>query len=100
MVVLRAAEAPRLNRSQMQRIAAGSRAHAAYLRARAALADSDDDNGPQDEEAWLFEDLGVLAKLYFRLKEKEQLISLIFEVQRRVHKWSSPFDTHRGRRAI
>ncbi|KAH9943424.1 uncharacterized protein BXZ73DRAFT_97466 [Epithele typhae] len=40
---------------------------------------SDDDEGPQDEEAWLFEDLSLLAKLYARLKDREQLIELIFE---------------------
>jgi hypothetical protein len=44
------------------------------------LADSDDDDGPQNEDAWLFEDLSILTKLYSRLRDKEQLISLIFEV--------------------
>ena len=45
-----------------------------------ALEDSDDDDGPQNEDAWLFEDLAVLTRLYSRLKDKDQLISLIFEV--------------------
>jgi hypothetical protein len=50
------------------------------LKHRDSLADSDDDDGPQNEDAWLFEDLTVLTKLNSRLREKEQLISLIFEV--------------------
>jgi len=51
------------------------------LKYRESLADSDDDDGPQNEDAWLFEDLTVLTKLYSRLRDKEQLISLIFEVR-------------------
>jgi len=51
-----------------------------YLRQREKLEDSDDDEGPQDEDAWLIEDLKVLAHLYSSLKDKEELISLIFEV--------------------
>jgi hypothetical protein len=50
------------------------------MKHRESLNDSDDDDGPQDEDAWLFEDLGILAKLYSRLRDKEQLIELIFEV--------------------
>ncbi|KAF9247067.1 hypothetical protein BU15DRAFT_84631 [Melanogaster broomeanus] len=38
-----------------------------------------DDEGPEDDEAWLFEDLKVLVKLYSRLRDREQLIALIFE---------------------
>jgi Domain of unknown function in PX-proteins (DUF3818) len=52
------------------------------LKHRDALEDSDDDDGPQNEDAWLFEDLTVLTRLYSRLKDKDQLISLIFEVGR------------------
>lgn len=78
--VLRSPEEPALNRSEMQRLARAARAHTAYLKQRADLADSDDDDGPQDDDAWLFEDLSVLAKLYTRLREKEDLIALIFEV--------------------
>lgn len=51
-----------------------------YLRQREKLEDSDDDEGPQDEDAWLIEDLKVLAHLYSSLKDKEDLINLIFEV--------------------
>ncbi len=42
--------------------------------------DSDDDEGPADEDGWLYEDLGVLLRLYGRLRDKEQLMELIFEV--------------------
>lgn len=64
----------------MHRVAKAHRAHAIYVKARESLADSDDDDGPQDDDAWLFEDLKVLAQLYSRLRDREQLISLIFEV--------------------
>lgn len=80
-VVLRSGDEPALNRAQMQRVGRSHRAHKEYLRYRELLADSDDDDGPQDEDAWLFEDLSILAKLYARLREKEQLIELMFEVR-------------------
>ncbi|KAH7105679.1 hypothetical protein BKA62DRAFT_741511 [Auriculariales sp. MPI-PUGE-AT-0066] len=78
-VVLRASEQPMLNRAQMNRLARAARSHATYLRTRDRLADSDEDDGPQDEDAWLFEDLTVLAKLFARLKEKEDMIAILFE---------------------
>jgi hypothetical protein len=78
--ILRSGEEPALNRGQMQRVIRAHRAHALYLRHRESLSDSDDDDGPQDDDAWLYEDLKVLAKLYARLRDREQLISLIFEV--------------------
>ncbi|KAF8640050.1 hypothetical protein AX17_001292 [Amanita inopinata Kibby_2008] len=77
--VLRSAEEPVLSRPQMNRLARAHRAHKAYLRHRASLQDSDDDDGPQDEDAWLLEDLKVLSHLYSRLRDREQLIELIFE---------------------
>ncbi|KAJ9110469.1 hypothetical protein QFC19_001595 [Naganishia cerealis] len=45
----------------------------------ADLEDSDDDEGPDNDDAWLFEDLMVLMKLMMRKREKEQLLALIFE---------------------
>ncbi|KAJ7095405.1 hypothetical protein B0H15DRAFT_968044 [Mycena belliarum] len=78
-VVLRAADDPFLSRAQMHRVAKAHRAHAAYVKHRESLADSDDDDGPQDEDGWLFEDLKVLAHLYSRLRDREQLIGLLFE---------------------
>jgi hypothetical protein len=79
-VVLRSPDEPILSRGQIHRLAKAHRAHAIYLRQRAALDDSDDDDGPQDEDAWLMEDLKVLTHLYSRLRDREQLIALIFEV--------------------
>ncbi|OAX43474.1 hypothetical protein K503DRAFT_140414 [Rhizopogon vinicolor AM-OR11-026] len=78
-VVLRSGEPPVLNRDQLRRVHRAHLAHAAYLKERANFADSDDDDGPRDEEAWLFEDLKVLVQLYSRLRDREQLIALIFE---------------------
>ncbi|KAJ7129642.1 hypothetical protein C8R44DRAFT_83981 [Mycena epipterygia] len=78
-VVLRAADEPFLSRAQMHRVAKAHRAHAIYLKHRESLADSDDDDGPQDDDGWLFEDLKILADLYSRLRDREQLIGLLFE---------------------
>jgi hypothetical protein len=80
VVVLRASDEPILSRVQMHRLAKAHRAHAVYLKHRETLADLDDDNGPQDDDAWLMEDLKVLTHLYSRLRDREQLIALIFEV--------------------
>ncbi|KAJ7908340.1 hypothetical protein B0H13DRAFT_2233333 [Mycena leptocephala] len=73
------ADAPFLSRAQMHRVAKAHRAHNIYLKHRESLADSDDDDGPKDDDAWLFEDLKVLANLYSRLRDREQLIGLLFE---------------------
>lgn len=78
--VLRSGEEPVLSRAQMQRVHYAHRAHKEYLKYVETLQDSDDDEGPQDEEAWLFEDLAVLARLYSRIKDREELIEIIFEV--------------------
>lgn len=78
-VVLRAGDEPLLNRQQMQRVSRAHRAHAEYMRSKAGQADSDDDDGPTDDDAWLFEDLRVLTQLYSRLRDREQLIALLFE---------------------
>jgi hypothetical protein len=79
-VILRSGDDPVLSRTQMHRVAKAHRAHAQYLKHRETLDDSDDDDGPQDDDAWLYEDLKVLAYLYSRLRDREQLIALIFEV--------------------
>lgn len=44
--------------------------------------ESNSEEGPNDEEAWLFEDLKILISLYSKLRDREQLIELIFEVRR------------------
>lgn len=79
-VILRSGEEPFLTRPQLQRVLRAHRAHAVYLKHRESLDDSDDDDGPDDDDAWLFEDLKVLTQLYSRLRDREQLIALIFEV--------------------
>lgn len=81
-VVLRSPDPPSLSRPQFQRVARASRAYKAYKVAQEDLEDSDDDLGPEDEEAWLFEDLNILLRLWLRRREKEQLLALIFEVRR------------------
>lgn len=91
-VVLRSGEEPILSRAQMQRVVRSHRAHQEYLKHRGTLEDSDDDDGPQNEDAWLFEDLAVLTRLYSRLKDKDQLISLIFEVGRNLTGYSAADD--------
>lgn len=79
-VVLRSGDQPLLSRPQMQRVVRAHRAHAVYVKHRESLDDSDDDDGPEDEDAWLFEDMKVLTQLYSRLRDREQMIALIFEV--------------------
>ncbi|KAJ3560244.1 hypothetical protein NP233_g10967 [Leucocoprinus birnbaumii] len=79
VVILRSGEHPALGRPQMHRLARAHRAHAVYMKHKETLEDSDDDDGPQDEDAWLLEDLKVLAYLYTRLRDREMLIELIFE---------------------
>ena len=64
----------------MQRVMRANKAYLAYKKRRDALDDSDDDEGPDSDDAWLFEDLNVLMKLMVRKREKEQLLALIFEV--------------------
>ncbi|EIN10638.1 hypothetical protein PUNSTDRAFT_142609 [Punctularia strigosozonata HHB-11173 SS5] len=87
--VLRSGEEPYLSRPQMNRVQRAHRAHLQYQKYRGTLADSDDDNGPEDEDAWLFEDLGILAKLYSKLRDREQMIELIFEArQTRAFNWN------------
>lgn len=75
--VLLSGEEPSLSRAQMQRVHRASIAHKAYADAHPG---SDDDEGPEDDDAWLYEDLSLLARLYARLRDREQLIALIFEV--------------------
>lgn len=79
-VILRSGDEPSLSRTQMHRVARAHRAHAAYQAQKASADDSDDDDGPQDEDAWLYEDIKVLAFLYSRLRDKEMVLAIIFEV--------------------
>ncbi|BEI87139.1 hypothetical protein CcaverHIS002_0704850 [Cutaneotrichosporon cavernicola] len=79
VVILRSPDMPALSRPQMQRVFRASRAYREYKTWQAELSDSDDDDGPDNDDAWLFEDLNILMKLMSRKKEKEAMISLIFE---------------------
>jgi hypothetical protein len=75
----------------MQRLAKAHKAHLEYQKYRDSLEDSDDDDGPQNEDAWLMEDLKVLAFLHTRLRDRELLIGLIYEVKQfflRIHNLS------------
>ena len=92
VVILRSADPPSLSRPQFQRVFKASRAYKEYKASLEDLEDSDDDIGPEDDDAWLFEDLGLLLKLWMRKREKEQLVSLIFEVSA----WSSASNSARG----
>ncbi|KAJ3484539.1 hypothetical protein NLI96_g5579 [Meripilus lineatus] len=78
-VILRSGDVPALSRIQMQRVMRAHHAHREYTKYTETLADSDDDDGPQNDDAWLYEDLNLLGKLYSRLRDREQLIALIFE---------------------
>lgn len=42
------------------------------------------DEGPDNDDAWLLEDLNVYMKLLRRCRDKEQLVELIFEVSPRI----------------
>ncbi|PWN28815.1 hypothetical protein BDZ90DRAFT_208233, partial [Jaminaea rosea] len=78
--ILRSPEEPRLGRQQIHRVIRASRAYEVYKRHRASLKNPElDDEGPQNDDAWLYEDLHVLLRLSTRLRDKEQLLSLIFE---------------------
>lgn len=78
-IVLRNSEHPVLSRPQMYRVAKAWEKYRQYINYRKELDHPDDDEGPKDEEAWLFEDLQLLGKLYSRLRDREQLVSLIYE---------------------
>jgi hypothetical protein len=80
VIILRSPEVPTLSRPQLQRCFKASRAYKAYKSAQAEMEDSDDDLGPEDDDAWLFEDLNLLLKLWTKRREKEGLLALIFEV--------------------
>jgi hypothetical protein len=80
-VILRTAEEPRLDRESLERVRRANSAYAEYVIRRDALEDPEDDEGPDNDDAWLFEDLHVLMRIATRLRDKEQMIELIFEVR-------------------
>lgn len=77
---------PVLSRSLAGRVDRAWRKWAAWMAERkregkGKTDESDSEEGPTDEEAWLFEDLRVLLKLHWRLRDRKQLIALIFEAR-------------------
>lgn len=78
-IILRAPTEPRLDPATMQRVHRSSIAYEEYKHERDQLSDPEDDDGPSDDDAWLFEDLHVLMRILTKARDKEQLIELIFE---------------------
>ncbi|GAA5848790.1 hypothetical protein JCM3766R1_005309 [Sporobolomyces carnicolor] len=78
-VILRSPSAPRLDARMMQRLARCAVAYDEYKYERDQLSDPDDDEGPDNDDAWLYEDLHVYRRLVTKARDKEQLIELIFE---------------------
>jgi Domain of unknown function in PX-proteins (DUF3818) len=77
-VILCTAEEPRLDRDSVERVRRANLAYTEYVSGRHAFEDSEDE-GPDNDDAWLFEDLHVLMRMATRLRDKEQMIELIFE---------------------
>ncbi|GAA95134.1 uncharacterized protein L969DRAFT_104664 [Mixia osmundae IAM 14324] len=78
-VILRSQEEPRLDSAGIARLREGNAAYRRYKRKRDALANVEDDEGPDNDAAWLYEDLHIFLRMATRLRDKEQLIELIFE---------------------
>ena len=79
-VILRSPEGPHLDKATYQRIQRASQAYEKYKAYRDGLDDPALDEGPDNDDAWLLEDLNVYMKLLRRCRDKEQLVELIFEV--------------------
>lgn len=71
---------PLLDPRTIQHIQRCAIAYEEYKHERDELSDPDDDEGPDNDEAWVFEDLHVLLRILTKARDKEQLIELIFEV--------------------
>jgi hypothetical protein len=79
-IILRSPDEPQLDRATMQRVQRASVAYQEYMHYRSELAQPEDDDGPDNDDAWLFEDLHVFLKIITKTRDKEQMIELIFEV--------------------
>lgn len=79
-VILRTSDEPALDRASFQEVQRASVAYAEYKHYRAELSDPEDDEGPDNDDAWLFEDLHVFLRVLTKARDKEQLVELIFEV--------------------
>lgn len=72
---------PPMSPSSLQRVHRASIRYKEYLDWVATLQDPDEeDEGPDNDDAWLFEDLHVYMRMAMRLRDKEQMLELIFEV--------------------
>lgn len=78
-IIMRSPEGPRLDHTAYQRVHRASRAYEQYKAYRDSLEDPEMNEGPDNDDAWLFEDLHVYMKLLRRCRDKEQLVELIFE---------------------
>ncbi|GAA5942680.1 hypothetical protein JCM1841_004150 [Sporobolomyces salmonicolor] len=78
-VILRSPSQPRLDARTMQRLAHCAVAYDEYKYHRDHLSDLEEDEGPDNDEAWLYEDLHVYRRVMTKARDKEQLIELIFE---------------------
>ncbi|GAA6038123.1 hypothetical protein JCM8097_007558 [Rhodosporidiobolus ruineniae] len=70
---------PRLDPRTLSHLARCAAAYEAYKRQRDALSDPEDDEGPDNDDAWVYEDLHVYRRVITKARDKEQLIELIFE---------------------
>ena len=80
-VILRSPEEPRLDSNAFIKVQRANAAYLKYLKKRALLENPEDDVGPDNDDAWLFEDLHVYLRLAQKARDKEQIIELIFEVR-------------------
>jgi hypothetical protein len=72
---------PPLSARSLQRVHRASIAHREYLAWVATLDDpEEEDEGPDNDDAWLYEDLHVFMRMCMRIRDKEQMLELIFEV--------------------
>ncbi|SCZ88744.1 BZ3500_MvSof-1268-A1-R1_Chr10-3g03075 [Microbotryum saponariae] len=78
-VILRSDQEPRMDATTFERVQRASVAYEEYKHERDQLTDPDEDEGPDNDDAWLFEDLHVLLRILTKARDKEQLIELIFE---------------------
>ncbi|GAA5978325.1 hypothetical protein JCM11641_004657 [Rhodosporidiobolus odoratus] len=79
MTVILRSLGQRLDARTVQYLARCSVAYDAYKGQRDQLSDPEDDEGPDNDEAWLYEDLHVFRRVITKARDKEQLIELIFE---------------------
>lgn len=81
-IILRSQEGLALSPQELQRVARCNAAYARYkIKRDRFIAQGKQDPGPDNDEAWLFEDLHVYQRLLRRARDKEQMVQLIFEVR-------------------